>query len=65
MALADDILADAKAYLERGVGYVETLHLGPLDWNVTQAADQLRTAATNLEMYLQEVERSQNIDPPA
>jgi len=60
MDRAAEILADAKAYLERGVGYVETLHLGPLDWNVTQAADQLRTAAANLEMYLQEMERIQH-----
>jgi hypothetical protein len=58
MERASEMLAAAKGYLERGVSYVETLHVGPLDWNVTQAADQLRTAAANLEMYLQEVERS-------
>lgn len=52
-----DFLADAHDYLDRANGGLATLHVGPLDYNVTTTADYLRTAAACLEEYLRQVER--------
>lgn len=52
-----DFLADARDYLDRAMGGLNTLHLGPLDYNVTTTADYLRTAAACLEEHLRQVER--------
>jgi hypothetical protein len=46
-------LAEARRYIERAIGGVETMHLGPLDYNVFQTADYLRTAAALIEQFYQ------------
>lgn len=52
-----DFLADARDYLDRAKGGLATLDVGPLDYNVTQTADYLRTAAACLEEHLRQHER--------
>ena len=42
---------EARGYVERGLGVIDTLDLGPLDANIAQAADYLRTAAALLEEF--------------
>jgi hypothetical protein len=49
--IENETVKEALRYAERGVGGIETLHLGPLDYNITTAADYLRTAANLLEQY--------------
>lgn len=56
-----DFLADARDYADRASGGLATLHIGPLDYNITTTADYLRTAAACLEEHLRQVER----EPPA
>jgi hypothetical protein len=51
-------LARAKALAERGLGGISTLHLGPLDYNISTTVDDLRTAAKHLEFYLECVNRA-------
>jgi len=41
----------ARSYADRALGQIDTLHLGPLDYNVTTACDYLRTAAAILEDF--------------
>lgn len=53
-----DFLADARDYLDRANGGLSTLHVGPLEYNVTATADYLRTAADCLEEHLRQVERA-------
>lgn len=53
-----DFLAEARDYLDRANGGLATLHIGPLDYNVTTTADYLRTAAACLEEHLCQVERA-------
>lgn len=38
-----------REYIARAESVIDTLHLGPLDYNVTSAVDYLRTAAKVLE----------------
>lgn len=45
------LVSEAMQYVDRAVGVIHTLHLGPLDYNVTTAVDYLRTAAKALEEY--------------
>jgi hypothetical protein len=52
-----DFLADARSYLDRAIGGLATLHIGPLDYNVTTTADYLRTAADCLEEHLRQHEQ--------
>lgn len=52
-----DFLADARDYLDRATGGLATLHVGPLDYNVTTTADYLRTAAACLEEHLRQEEQ--------
>lgn len=44
-------VAEARRYIERAQGGISTLHLGPLDHNVTTTVDDLRTAAAILEQF--------------
>jgi hypothetical protein len=50
-------LDKARRMVERALGMIDTLHLGPLDFNVFQAADYLRTAAHLVEQHGQVVAR--------
>ena len=54
-----DFLADARDYLDRATGGMATLHIGPLDYNVTTTADYLRTAAACLEEHLRQEEQGE------
>ena len=62
MTDAEQYLQDAKNYAERARQQIPLLHIGALDYNITQIADYLRTAATNFEIYLQEKERESGPD---
>jgi len=62
MTDAEQYLQDAKNYAERARQKIPLLHIGALDYNITQIADFLRTAATNFEIYLQEKERESGPD---
>jgi hypothetical protein len=56
-ALESETVREARRYVERAMGVLDTLDLGPLDYNVTTSADYLRTAAALLEQYQQECGR--------
>ena len=47
-------LDEAHACVERAMGGLHTLHVGPLDHNVFRTADDLRMAAKLLELFEQE-----------
>lgn len=55
--MENDTLAEARSYAERAIGGFDTLHLGPLDYNVATTVDYLRTAAALLEQYFQDQSR--------
>jgi hypothetical protein len=44
-------IKEVHNYIERALGGLATLHLGPLDYNVWQTIDYLRTAAAILEQF--------------
>jgi hypothetical protein len=46
-----EAVKEARRYVERAMGGIDTLHLGPLDYNVTTTVDYLRTAAAILEEF--------------
>ena len=48
----DQAVKKARSYADRALGQIDTLHLGPLDYNITTACDYLRTAAAILEDFL-------------
>ena len=41
----------AREYATRALAGLNVLHLGPLDYNITTAVDELRTAAAILEQF--------------
>ncbi len=47
----EQAVKEARSYADRALGQIDTLHLGPLDYNVTTACDYLRTAAAILEDF--------------
>jgi hypothetical protein len=47
----EQAVKEARLYADRAIGQIDTLHLGPLDYNVTTACDYLRTAAAILEDF--------------
>ena len=47
----ESAIKEARGYVDRALGGIDTLHLGPLDYNVTTTADYLRTAAAILEQF--------------
>jgi hypothetical protein len=47
----EQAVKEARSYVDRALGMISTLHLGPLDYNVTTACDYLRTAAAILEDF--------------
>lgn len=47
----EQAVKEARSYADRAIGQIDTLHLGPLDYNVTTACDYLRTAAAILEDF--------------
>jgi len=49
--MANEQVAEVRSYVERAMGTIDTLDLGPVDYNVATAADYLRTAAALLEQY--------------
>ena len=59
--LEDEMVKEALENANRAIGSIHALHLGPLDYNVTQAVDYLRGAAGALEAFLRKRER----DTPA
>jgi hypothetical protein len=44
-------IAEARRYVDRALGGIDTLHLGPLDYNVAQTVDYLLAAARVLEQF--------------
>jgi hypothetical protein len=44
-----EAIAEARRYIDRALGGLSTLHLGPLDYNIATTADDLRAAASVLE----------------
>lgn len=54
MSEADALLKEARAYAERAIGVIDTIHLGPVDHNVANAIDFLRTAAGLVEDFHRE-----------
>jgi hypothetical protein len=55
----ESILAEARLNIERALGGIDTLHLGPTDYNVFTTTDYLRTAAKLVEQYGQIFGRTQ------
>lgn len=47
----EESVKGARSYADRALFQIDTLHLGPLDYNVTTACDYLRTAAAILEDF--------------
>ncbi len=47
--MGNDLLSEARSYIERAMGFVDTMDIGPIDYNAATAADYLRTAASLLE----------------
>jgi len=45
----ESAIAQVRLYIERALGGLNTLHLGPLDYNVFTTTDYLRTAANMLD----------------
>lgn len=50
----EKFVMEARDNAEVAIGIIDTLHLGPLDYNVATAADYLRTAAGLLEQFQRE-----------
>jgi hypothetical protein len=42
---------EARDLIDRAQGLLNTLHLGPLDYNITNTIDALRAAAGVLEQF--------------
>ncbi len=53
------LLQEAKERLNRAFGGIETIDLGPVDYNVSTTTDDLLVAIRLLEAYGQEVRRHQ------
>ena len=53
----DERFREARSYAERALSGFDTLHIGPLDYNVTITVDYLRTAAKVLEDFERETRR--------
>ena len=49
------ILAEARLNIERALGSLDTLYLGPLDYNVATTIDYLRVAERLIEQAYQEI----------
>lgn len=44
-------IREARSLIDRALGGISTLHLGPLDYNVFNTADTLRAAASLIERF--------------
>ena len=53
-----ETVSEARRYADPALGGINTLHLGPLDYNVATTADDLRTAAALIEKFGQEQRRA-------
>jgi hypothetical protein len=49
--LDEPMVKEARRFAELAVATIDTLDLGPLDYNVAEAVDRLRTAAKLLEEF--------------
>jgi hypothetical protein len=47
----DEVLTEARRYIDRAFGGIDALHIGPLDYNISTTADYLRTAASLIEEF--------------
>lgn len=45
----DPAVAEARRLVGQALSYIDTLHLGPLDWNAAQAIDALQAAAKTID----------------
>ena len=45
------LLDEARQYIDRALGGINTLHIGPLDYNVLTTVDDLKVAARLIEEY--------------
>ena len=45
----DEIIQEALASVDRAIGGINTLHLGPLDYNIANTVDHLLVAIRLLE----------------
>lgn len=44
-------IIECKRHIDRAIGCLATLHLGPLDYNVSSAVDNLRVAEDYLHKF--------------
>lgn len=44
-------IVEARAHIDRALGGISTLHLGPLDWNVSSTIDDLLVAIRLIERF--------------
>lgn len=51
------LLDEARAMIDRAIGGINSLHLGPLDYNIATTIDDLRAAERLIEAYGQEQAR--------
>ena len=56
-ALNAEDLQEARRFAERAISGLDTLHIGPIDYNVSTTVEYLRTAAALLERALSEASR--------
>jgi len=45
------LIDEARTFIDRAIAGLNTLHLGPLDYNISTTVDDLRTAERLIEEY--------------
>lgn len=51
MSRHDPLLVEARAFIDRAVAGINTLHIGPIDYNISTTVDDLRTAERLIQEY--------------
>lgn len=50
----DEAVKEARCSVERALGGIDTLHCGPLDYNISTTTDDLKVAIRLLEQFGQQ-----------
>lgn len=53
--MTNETVQEARLYVERAMGFIDTIDIGPIDYNAATAADYLRTAASLIEQFGKEM----------
>ena len=49
--MSQDLLKEAREKIERALGSIGVIHVGPIDYNIFQTVDDLRAAERCLQEY--------------